>query len=158
MNMRSSSSIFTYFLIPILMGLVVIHEQTTEAFVFTPLVSSTQRSNNASTVTTTPASTVTKTTTSTYMSNNMEELMRAASDPKLFEEYVQNQKNKKEEEEKKRKKEVLKQKKGYVPIEKWDEDRKKDNLSWEEKVQFDGQRFGNKFQQNEILKKNLKSW
>ena len=51
-------------------------------------------------------------------------------------------------------------KKGYVPIEQWDENRSKnpDKLSWDEKVQFDGQRFGNQFKQNEILRKNLKSW
>ena len=49
-------------------------------------------------------------------------------------------------------------KKGYQRIEEWDAKRNKDDMSWEERVQFDGQRFGNQFQQNEILRKNLKSF
>ena len=90
--------------------------------------------------------------------------MHNPKDPAAFEAYVlrkQQAKKKQEEEDatklKKSKDEEL-VKKGYVPIEQWDKDRMKDDLGWEEKVQFDGQRFGNKFQQNEILRKNLKSW
>ena len=46
--------------------------------------------------------------------------------------------------------------KGYQRIEEWDAQRTKNGTSWEERVQFDGQRYGNQFQQNEILRKNLK--
>lgn len=44
--------------------------------------------------------------------------------------------------------------KGYQRIEDWDAETKDDN-SWEEKVKFDGQRYGNKFNQNSILMKHL---
>lgn len=51
---------------------------------------------------------------------------------------------------------------GYVRAEEWEkqllEDHKNGKLSWEEKVQFDGQRYGNQFNQNEILRKNLKGF
>ena len=46
-------------------------------------------------------------------------------------------------------------KSAYVPIEQWNAEKKKANLTWEERVQFDGQVHGNKFKQNEILRKNL---
>ena len=49
-------------------------------------------------------------------------------------------------------------KKGYQRIEEWDAQRTKDDMSWEERVQFDGRRYGNQYQQNEILRKNLKSF
>jgi len=51
-------------------------------------------------------------------------------------------------------------KKGYVPIEKWDQERKQklDSMSWEERMQFDAQKYGNQFKQNEILRQNLKAW
>ena len=93
----------------------------------------------------------------------MEELQQAAKDPATFEAYVLRKQQAKLEEEEDAKKlnkandEVTK-KSGYVPIEQWDKERSKDDMGWEEKVQFDGQRFGNRFQQNEILRKNLKSW
>lgn len=50
---------------------------------------------------------------------------------------------------------------GYVRAEEWDrqlQEKKKNmkNLSWEERVQFDGQRYGDQFNQNEILRHNLK--
>jgi hypothetical protein len=48
--------------------------------------------------------------------------------------------------------------KGYQRIEEWDAQRTKDDMSWEERVQFDGRRYGNQYQQNEILRKNLKSF
>mmetsp|Transcript_23380 Transcript_23380/g.28723 ORF Transcript_23380/g.28723 Transcript_23380/m.28723 type:complete len:194 (+) Transcript_23380:144-725(+) len=114
----------------------------------------------------------TNVSTLTYMTktdgDNFEELLRAARDPKSFEDYVSKQQqlkniktqdttvstqNKQEDEG-----QSVRKKKGYVPIEEWDEERSKDSMSWENKVQFDGQRFGNQFQQNEILRKNLKSW
>ena len=96
--------------------------------------------------------------------HDFEALVLAAQDPKSFEAYVLN-KNKKEKEKIKTQAQIQAvtneeggKKKGYVPIEQWNENRSKDNLSWEEKVQFEGQRLGNQFRQNEILRKNLKSW
>jgi hypothetical protein len=44
--------------------------------------------------------------------------------------------------------------KGYQRIEEWDAETKVDN-SWEEKVKFDGLRYGNKVNQNSILTKHL---
>lgn len=105
--------------------------------------------------------------------HNMEELMLAAQDPKTFEEYVLKQKKKEDEGKETRivsnhnnntsassdsSNDPVTEKKGYVPIEQWDEERSKDSMSWEERVQYDGQKFGNRFQQNEILRKNLNSW
>jgi hypothetical protein len=51
-------------------------------------------------------------------------------------------------------------KRGYVRAEEWDKTQTSDGspLAWEERVQFDGQRYGNKFQQNEILRHNLHSF
>jgi hypothetical protein len=49
-------------------------------------------------------------------------------------------------------------KKGYQRIEEWDAQRTKDDMSWEERVQFEGRRFGNQYLQNEILRRNLKSF
>ena len=100
---------------------------------------------------------------------SMEELQQAAKDPAAFEAYVlKNQQAKKKEEEEAADAASAtgnvndtngETKRGrYVPIEQWDKERSRDDMSWEEKVQFDGQRFGNKFQQNEIMRKNLKGW
>lgn len=51
---------------------------------------------------------------------------------------------------------------GYQRVEDWDreqqEQAKKGASSWEERVQFDGQRHGNRFQQNEILRHHLKTY
>mmetsp|Transcript_29355 Transcript_29355/g.79471 ORF Transcript_29355/g.79471 Transcript_29355/m.79471 type:complete len:177 (+) Transcript_29355:365-895(+) len=53
-------------------------------------------------------------------------------------------------------KEKPKPKGKYQPIEEWDAERKaKGELSWEEKVQFDGQRFGNQVKQDSILRRHL---
>lgn len=112
--------------------------------------------------------------------DDFKELLRVAQDPKLFEEYSLKKSKKKKvdsrsgtlpsseindqslnnnnDNESNDNNDTTKKKNGYIPIEQWDQNRSKDDLSWEEKVQFDGQRFGNRFQQNEILRKNLKSW
>ena len=54
------------------------------------------------------------------------------------------------------------EKKGYRPIEEWDEElkNKKDGsgMTWEEKVMYDGQRNGNQVRQNDILLRNLHTW
>ena len=46
----------------------------------------------------------------------------------------------------------------YQRIEDWEAERKakaRATMSWEERVQFDGQRYGDQYRQNEILRKNL---
>lgn len=50
-----------------------------------------------------------------------------------------------------------KRQRGYQRAEDWEADQAKEQktLSWEERVQYDGQQHGNKFNQNEILRKNL---
>jgi hypothetical protein len=47
----------------------------------------------------------------------------------------------------------------YQRIEEWEQqNNEKGNMSWEQKVQFDGQRLGNQVRQDSILRKYLKSW
>lgn len=50
-----------------------------------------------------------------------------------------------------------KKQRGYQRAEDWEADQAKElkKMSWEERVQYDGQQNGNKFKQNEILRKNL---
>ena len=50
-----------------------------------------------------------------------------------------------------------KKKKGYIPIEEWDATNK-DNMSKEERLQWECQQSGNRYRQNEILMHNLKSF
>ena len=87
-----------------------------------------------------------------------DDILKCAHDPILFEKAVMEQRRK-EEEEKQRKNSGIedKPKKPYQRIEKWDEE-KKVNMSWEERVQYEGQRYGNQINQNEILRKNLKGF
>jgi hypothetical protein len=49
---------------------------------------------------------------------------------------------------------------GYQRAEDWDREQREQakGLSWEERVQFDGRRHGNRFQQNEILRHHLKTY
>lgn len=50
----------------------------------------------------------------------------------------------------------------YVRVEEWEEEqqrkRRSGQLSWEERVAFDGQRHGNRFNQNEILRHHLNAF
>jgi hypothetical protein len=47
----------------------------------------------------------------------------------------------------------------YQRAEEWDaEQRAKSKGSWEERVQFDGQRFGNQVKQDAILRQHLKGF
>lgn len=85
---------------------------------------------------------------------SFEELTKLASDPKAFEAYALG-KMKQEKKSDEVPKPTAKKQNAYVPIEEWDANRKKDDMSWEEKLQFEGQRDGNKFRQNEILRHNL---
>lgn len=88
---------------------------------------------------------------------NFKEMQEAAKDPASWEAYVLKN-NSKETETEKAPPEKPTNGKGYVPIEVWDRERKKDDMSWEERVQFEGQRNGNRSNQNEILRKNLNGW
>jgi len=46
---------------------------------------------------------------------------------------------------------------GYTRVEEWNEKiYKKTNMTWEEKVQWEGTKYGDRFMQNEILRKNIK--
>ena len=74
-------------------------------------------------------------------------LQDAARDPKKFEEMSL---SRDEDEE-----DIPKQTgKGYQRIEDWDAETTQDN-TWEELVRYDGQKYGNRFKQNNILLKNL---
>eukprot|EP00560_Eucampia_antarctica_P009028 CAMPEP_0197827460 /NCGR_PEP_ID=MMETSP1437-20131217/4221_1 /TAXON_ID=49252 ORGANISM="Eucampia antarctica, Strain CCMP1452" /NCGR_SAMPLE_ID=MMETSP1437 /ASSEMBLY_ACC=CAM_ASM_001096 /LENGTH=162 /DNA_ID=CAMNT_0043428293 /DNA_START=204 /DNA_END=692 /DNA_ORIENTATION=+ len=94
-----------------------------------------------------------------------QELRDAARDPKKFEEFVLKKSAKDNSEknptnEPKNSDEVKKQEnKVYKRVEEWDEDLKNrkdgNGMTWEEKVQFDGLRFGNQVKQNDILQKDL---
>ena len=46
----------------------------------------------------------------------------------------------------------------YVRAEDWDAQYRSNSSKWENQVMFDGQRYGNRFNQNEILRKNLKGF
>jgi hypothetical protein len=49
--------------------------------------------------------------------------------------------------------------KKYIPIEQWEEQRKNgENMTWEERLQWESQRSGDQFRQNEILRQNLKQF
>lgn len=53
----------------------------------------------------------------------------------------------------------IRREKKYVPIEEWEEERKNgENMSWEERLQWESQRSGDQFRQNEILRQNLKQF
>jgi len=46
----------------------------------------------------------------------------------------------------------------YQRAEDWDAEQKAQTAGWDERVQFDGLRNGNRFAQNEILRRNLKGF
>lgn len=93
-------------------------------------------------------------------------IQKASSDPTAFEnfvtEYKRNQGQKKSEsllsESNTDISETNEPKKGYQRAEDWDADQKKQKSGWDEKVQFDGRRYGNGFNQNEILRHHLKGF
>jgi hypothetical protein len=51
-------------------------------------------------------------------------------------------------------------KKGYQRVEDWEHDQQEllKEMNWEQRVQYEGQKYGNQFNQNEILKNSLKRW
>ena len=90
-------------------------------------------------------------------------LQVASKDPALFEKFI--------EDSVARKKGVAsnnssisndndkpKKKGKYVPIEEWDANRNLDDMSNEERLQWECQRNGNQYRQNEILMNNLKGF
>jgi hypothetical protein len=89
-------------------------------------------------------------------------LKEAASDPRKFELFVMQQVDDDIEPVSPSKESEVNEgstkRKRYQRIEEWDAQRSADNLSWGQKVQFDGQLYGNRFRQNEILRKNLKGF
>jgi hypothetical protein len=46
----------------------------------------------------------------------------------------------------------------YQRIEEWDAEQSQESMSWENRVQNDGRKYGNAYLQNEILRKILKSF
>jgi len=117
--------------------------------------------------------------------SDMEELQRAARDPKAFEAYVLRKSQQKKSQtdlssanannnnnsnntnrsavgsglkSESASEEAAPKAIKYVPIEQWDEERSKnaDNMSWEEKVQFEGLKHGNRYRQNQILNHHLR--
>ena len=94
-------------------------------------------------------------------------IQKAASDPVAFERMAlgKDEKEKKAEpveDSSDNNDDAPKKKSGYVRAEEWDAQvkarQKKGEFTWEERVQFEGQRQGNQFNQNEILRKNLKAF
>lgn len=101
-------------------------------------------------------------------------IQQVASDPTAFEDMVFGGKDKDKKSRKKNSSSAVdanasneedappKKKNGYQRAEDWDAEVKarqeKGEFTWEEKVQFEGQRLGNQFNQNEILRKNLKGF
>lgn len=90
----------------------------------------------------------------------------ASSDPAVFEKFVlgnqQNQQQTKSEPilagDALEITETGEKKSGYQRVEDWDADQKKEVSGWNDKVQFDGRRYGNGFNQNEILRQHLKGF
>eukprot|EP00586_Coscinodiscus_wailesii_P022821 CAMPEP_0172495782 /NCGR_PEP_ID=MMETSP1066-20121228/76797_1 /TAXON_ID=671091 /ORGANISM="Coscinodiscus wailesii, Strain CCMP2513" /LENGTH=128 /DNA_ID=CAMNT_0013267693 /DNA_START=136 /DNA_END=522 /DNA_ORIENTATION=- len=79
--------------------------------------------------------------------NLPDNFLEAARDPVKFEKMVMDLKSD----------EKSKPRQPYKRAEDWEKelDEKRANMTWEEKVQFEGQRNGDQFRQNEILKRNL---
>mmetsp|Transcript_5542 Transcript_5542/g.11323 ORF Transcript_5542/g.11323 Transcript_5542/m.11323 type:complete len:153 (-) Transcript_5542:345-803(-) len=90
-------------------------------------------------------------------SEYMKRLSKIASDPALLELSVQEHEQQQQLQQQANNTvttEEKPKKTGYVRAEEWDAQHKAD-MSWDQKVAFDGQRYGNRFNQNEILRKNL---
>ena len=83
-------------------------------------------------------------------------LLDAAKDSKSFS--SMQEENKKRQQDEVEKKEKRKETK-FVPIEEWDamekEKEKNKGPSWEDRVRFDGMRYGNKNRQHDIIVRNL---
>ena len=103
-----------------------------------------------------------------------DQLQEASKDPVLFEKFIEESMRKKRvqaeggssqsapgsstrQSDVRRDDGVPKKTGKYVPIEQWDAERT-ENMTREERIQFEAQRDGNRFAQNEILTRNLKSF
>lgn len=84
-------------------------------------------------------------------------LLEAAGDPGKFESFVLQRNTTMPKHT-----EVVKKTGAYQRIEEWDAELKQraknGSMSWEERVQYEGQKHGDQFRQNEILRRNLNSF
>ena len=102
-----------------------------------------------------------------------DQLQAASKDPEQFEKFIEDTMAKKKNPSSSsssssslasayasaKQEEKPKKKGAYVPIEEWDASRSnKENMSSEERLQWECQQGGNKYRQNEILMHNLKSF
>jgi len=171
----------TYFTIFILMIMVIIETKhcRSSAFYTHPSITVTRTTTTITTTATTTAAPNQNHRSTTRLYSNtknrtineddaaaavekeayLKAMKEAAKDPVRFQEFVAEQQRVRQRRlsEEDGTEEVGEKKKGYVPIEQWEEERSKVDaeMAWEEKVRFDGRRFGDGFQQNEILRKNL---
>merc|ERR1712232_690233 len=79
-----------------------------------------------------------------------EDILKYAHDPVLFEKAVMEQRKKQNEQQVE---EDIAPKKPYQRIEDWEAEKKqqmREGMSWEERVQYEGQRHGDQYKQNEI--------
>ena len=104
-----------------------------------------------------------------------DQLQAASKDPEQFEKFIEETMAKKKKnnssssssssslaaaystEKQQKENETPKKKSAYVPIEEWDATNK-DNMSKEERLQWECQQSGNRYRQNEILMHNLRSF
>jgi hypothetical protein len=88
------------------------------------------------------------------------QLIEAAKDPAAFEAFVRgkNLPNRDEDRNRIAVPEESSQVRKYQRIEEWDAEQSQESMTWENRVQNDGRRYGNQFLQNEILRKFLKSF
>lgn len=98
-----------------------------------------------------------------------DQLQAASKDPEQFEKFIEDTMAKKKNGSsssslssaytpQKEGQEKPKKKGSYVPIEEWDAQRSKDDMTSEERLQWECQRGGNQLRQNDILMHNLKSF
>lgn len=92
-------------------------------------------------------------------------IQQASSDPVAFEKFVSESRRTERQEtsqpvpsEESDLVDTGEQKSGYQRAEDWEADQSKRVSGWDEKIQFDGKRFGNGFNQNEILRRHLKGF
>eukprot|EP00591_Stephanopyxis_turris_P005399 CAMPEP_0195527808 /NCGR_PEP_ID=MMETSP0794_2-20130614/29736_1 /TAXON_ID=515487 /ORGANISM="Stephanopyxis turris, Strain CCMP 815" /LENGTH=117 /DNA_ID=CAMNT_0040658809 /DNA_START=291 /DNA_END=644 /DNA_ORIENTATION=+ len=86
--------------------------------------------------------------------NLPETILESSHDSESFEKLAMEQMKKGPINEISKPEEVV-QSRGYQRIEEWDAENKQ-NMTWEQRVQFDGQRHGDRVKQNTILQKFLR--
>lgn len=93
-------------------------------------------------------------------------IQQASGDPVAFENFVSESQLQQRQEEsrpahpesKSDLAETGEEKPVYQRAEDWDADQSANVSGWDEKIQFDGRRYGNGFNQNEILRRHLKGF